>query len=152
MICNQKNQIIVDILNAKKLEEQIFTLINVATEEYDTFLEKQNDFLLQKMKTSELMEESYVNSFNNLSSSQIEKPFLSSMEKSMLSKQVSWSTRIYELRDISNRIVGFFRLVENLVYYIDIVPKKLINYGKFFLSSTAKNLSFIGNKHHPGTF
>ena len=89
MICNQKNQIIVDILNAKKLEEQIFTLINVATEEYDTFLEKQNDFLLQKMKTSELMEESYVNSFNNLSSSQIEKPFLSSMEKSMLSKQVS---------------------------------------------------------------
>ena len=77
-------------MNAKKLEEQIFTLINIATEEYDMFLEKQNEFLMQKMRNTDCFEESYTSSFNNMSrqDSRMERPFLSNQERNMLNKQM----------------------------------------------------------------
>ena len=87
---NKKVQITVDILNAKKLEEQIVTLINIATEEYDMFLEKQNEYLLEKFKNSEFNDESYTSSFNNMSKNgDTARTFLTYSEKNMLNKQVN---------------------------------------------------------------
>lgn len=83
-----KVQITVDILNAKKLEEQIVTLINIATEEYDTFLEKQNEYLVEKFKTSEFNDESYTSSFNMSKNVDTARTFLTYSEKNMLNKQV----------------------------------------------------------------
>lgn len=119
-----QNQIIVDILNAKKLEEQLFTLINIATEEYDTFMEKQNDFLLQKMKTSELLEESYTNSFNKFGDSNLDKPFLSTMEKSMLQKQmeterVNYQESIADLKNQYDLTVQHRQSLEEKLYLLE---------------------------------
>ena len=66
------------------------TLINVATEEYDKFLEKQNSFLLDKMKASNFDETSYVSGMTHTYDSSIGRPFLSTSEKNMLNKQVSF--------------------------------------------------------------
>jgi len=81
---NRKNQVLVDIVNAKKFEEQLTALINVSTEEYDDFIEKQQEYLLEKFRKN-------VNSDSHSTVSRFSegKPFLTNFEKEILTKQVS---------------------------------------------------------------
>ena len=74
---------LVDIVNAKKFEEQLTALINVSTEEYDDFIEKQQEYLLEKYRKNALSDNhSTLSRFSDI------KPFLTNFEKEMLTKQV----------------------------------------------------------------
>ena len=54
------------------------------------FLEKQNEYLLEKFKNSEFNDESYTSSFNNMSKNgDTARTFLTYAEKNMLNKQVN---------------------------------------------------------------
>ena len=69
------------------MEEQFLTLINIATEEYDKFIEKQNEYLLEKVKTGAGHENGSFSSRLDSRASD-KKSFISPHERSVLNKKV----------------------------------------------------------------
>ncbi len=96
----------------------------MATEEYDTFLEKQNQFLLEKFKASTLYEESYTSSFNTISKDGISYPFLNPSERNALNQQlnqvkVNYQRSIVELKNQHELTVQHRQSLEEKLYLLE---------------------------------
>ena len=114
------------------------TLINVATEEYDKFLEKQNSFLLEKMKGSNFDEASYVSGMTHTYDSSIGRPFLSTSEKNMLNKQLeteknNFQRSIADLKAQYDLTTQHRQSLEEKLYLLEADRLKFLTYSYMIL-------------------
>ena len=92
---NIKNQVTSDIVNAKKIEEQILTLMNISTEEYDKFYEKHQKLVVEKLANASETESNedsiLMNSTSSMSryDSDFKSRKLSDVERKMLNHEVT---------------------------------------------------------------